>query len=464
MRIPISENVLPYFSPLYEQILYDIAVTGHQVISISGPRNSSKTFFEVLLDFALHEQVAELVSVICMKEYANISKTFIPTIKEICEHDLKSPKNPWVFKGGESRPEMIEWANGGQTYFLGMSEDGRKVRGLAADVVLYGQIEAEQDDTSFREIIGTQAGGRRGNLKLNGIDTFLFIGDANPASKKHWWYRAQQKEIDGWYDVKHKDHPLFWDPITNDWTEKGRRTRADLERLYPPGPWYDRMVEGLWVIAEGACFTEFKEERHVVPMLKGDFGIDTEWFISVDFGNTTAAGLYGYNDGTLRLFKEYYRLDPSPNALCDWFSYCDTTYEVKHDDIYKLLTDIETGNRAILSERGYYPVVADKTVPITEGIQIMQSAFMNDNFFINKDSLDEPDPLLQGKIRCLVDELPEIHYPPESKQTGTKSDDKPDKRCIRHAADHARYMCVDLWKEQFTIDLPAVLGKIDLYA
>ena len=119
-----------------------------------------------------------------------------------------------------------------------------------------------------------------------------------------------------------------------------------------------------------------------------------------------------------------------------------------------MITDIETGNRAILSELGYNPVMANKEVPITEGIQTMQRAFADDNLFINKDSLDEPEPMLEGKIRCLADELPEIHYPPEDEQKGTKADDKPHKSCIRHAADHARYCTVDIYKG---IELPGFL-------
>ena len=463
MKIPISQDVSEFASPTYNQILYDVCVRGYQVISISGPRNCAKTFFEILLVLKLIEDISDLVVVIVMKEYANISKTVVPTIKEICKHDLKSDKNPWTFKGSERRPEAMEFDNGAIIHFIGASEDGRKVRGLAADVVLYCQIEAEDYDTSFREIMGTQAGGRRGNLKLHGTDTFLFIGDANPASKKHWWYRARENEIDGWYDIKHKDHPLFFDWKIDEWKPKGIQTRADLERLYPPGHWYDRMVDGLWVISEGACFTEFDEHTHVVPMNKDDFGADTKWRISVDFGNTTAAGLYAETlDGVNRLFKEYYKLDPSPTRLVEYFDYWHKTYDVPKDDIYKVITDIETGNRAVIQEADYYPEVADKTVPITAGIQILQRMLRDKKFLINKDSLDHPEQLLEGKIRCLVDEFPEIHYPPESKQTGTKRDDQPDQSCIRHAADHARYCSVDVYTE-WDVDLPAILGKVNMY-
>jgi len=458
MKIPISENVLAYQSPTYNKIPVDIVNRGYQVISISGPRNSGKTFWELLFLLRLHEGVKNLVSVICMKEYANISKTFIPTLKEICAYGLKDPRNPWRFKGGESRPESIEFDNGGVLYFLGMSEEGRKVRGLAADVVLYGQIEAEESDIAFREIVGTQAGGRKGNLKRNGKDTFLFIGDCNPASKKHWWYRAQEQEIDGWYSVTHKDHPLFYDWQTRHWTEKGIQTRKDLKRLYPPGAWYDRMVKGLWVISEGACFDQFDDSRHVVAMNKDDFSVETTWRISIDFGNTTAFGLYGEDtNGTNRLFKEYYRFDPNPNRITETIDLWNDRYADHHfsrDRIYKMLTDIETGNRAILKESGYSPEVANKEIPVTEGIQILQKAFRDNKFFINAESLDDPEPLFDGKIQSLADELPEIHYPSENKQRGTKSDDKPDSSCIRHAADHARYCWVDIYSG---IQLPSFL-------
>ena len=461
MQIPINPDMLPYSSQTYNSIPQGIVNKGHRIISISGPRNSSKTTWELLFLSYLHQNIADLVSVVCMLEYSNISKTFIPSIEEICEYGIDSPLNPWIFKGGKSRPERLEWSNGGTTWFLGLSDDGRKVRGLSADVVLVGQIEALETDAAFREIAGAQAGGRKGNLQNHGKDTFLFIGDCNPASKKHWWYRARNAEIDFWYDVKHTDHPLFWDPIHDCYTPKGLQTRRDLERLYPKGHWYDRMVDGLWVMAEGACYTEFKEDVHVVPMRRDDFGIETRWLIGIDFGNTTASGLYAYTDGTLRLFKEYYKLDPSPTRLIECFQYWESAYDIQEID--RMITDIETGNRSVLREAGYLPQVADKTVPVTEGIQIKQKALKDRKFFINTHSQDpdspcEPDTLLEGKIRCLADEIPEIHYPPESEQNGTKADDKPHKSCIRHADDHSRYVCVDLWAKAFIDALESIFS------
>ena len=92
MKIPIKPSVLSYDSPTYNKIVQDVVLNGHQVISISGPRNSSKTFWELLFLFQLHEGVAGLVSIVCMKEYANISKTFIQTIKEISPHGLKDAR------------------------------------------------------------------------------------------------------------------------------------------------------------------------------------------------------------------------------------------------------------------------------------------------------------------------------------------------------------------------------------
>lgn len=448
MLVSIAEEIVEYQSRLYQKIIDDICLKGYQTISISGPRNSSKTFFEWLILLFLHQEIGGLVSVVCMKEYAMIAKTFIPTLKEICEFPLKHDKNPWVFEGGEKRPLGLKWKNGGETWFLGMAEDGKKVRGLAADVVLYGQIELEDNDNSFREIAGAQAGGRKGNLKLDeDQETYLFIGDCNPGSKKHWWYKLKGKEIHGWYDVKHRDHPLFFDHEKDVWKPKGIQTRKDLARLYPPGHWYDRMVDGLWCISEGGCFTEFDEDIHVREMDIGDYGSDTLWRIGVDFGNTTAAGLYAeLPNGETHLFKEYYKFDPSPTLLVDYFRYWERTYGILQNMIHKMVTDIETGNRAILRESGYLPIVANKEVPITEGIQIIQRQFRDGKLFINKDSLEHPDPLLEGKMRCLVDELPEIHYPLEKDQTGRKSDDKPAVGCIRHAADHLRYICVDTYK------------------
>jgi PBSX family phage terminase large subunit len=62
----------------------------------------------------------------------------------------------------------------------------------------------------------------------------------------------------------------------------------------PKGMWYDRDILGLWVAAEGICYTEFNYEKHVIDKLPEDIEI-RDYFAGQDWGWTHpgVVGFYG---------------------------------------------------------------------------------------------------------------------------------------------------------------------------
>ena len=457
MHIPRHPWVYPE-SPNILSLVDDIMNARFPEILISGPRNCGKSFLVSQCELSLAEMYPGIQILNLRSEMTAMGALLNQWDNYLLKYGLDDKRNPFTFHSSTKKEPRthIQFENGSTILFAGMDVPN-KALGTAIDFAFYNEIQLEKKQEHWSAILGAMEGGRAGNW---GNGKHLAIADMNPTGKKFWAYlRANPIDVDETpamkhYRVRHRDHPHFYVWSRQKWTNKGRGTVDGLDRAYIVGTFdHRRNVLGQFCSAEGACFTQFNEKRHVIPIHPNDFSVEKQWRISVDFGNTTASGLYfTMPDRSTRLFKEYYKLDPSPTRLVEYFEYWHKTYGVPKNEIHKTITDIETGNRAILKESGYYPQVANKAVPITEGIQIVEKAFKNDEFFINSECLDHPEPLLENKIQCLADELPEIHYPPESERTGFKGhDDKPDKSCVRHAADHTRYCLVDIRKG---IELP----------
>lgn len=79
---------------------------------------------------------------------------------------------------------------------------------------------------------------------------------------------------------------------------------AGLKLMYS-GVWYKRMIEGLWVLAEGLVYDMFATERHVVSDLPASFD---KYYVACDYGtqNPCTFLLYGIKGDKNYLIKEYY--------------------------------------------------------------------------------------------------------------------------------------------------------------
>ena len=416
-------------------------------LCISGPRSSGKTssIWAYVLEWCI--SVENFSVLIGRKEYSSIIRTLLGTLeKHILKYGLMDNRNPFRVVGGRDRSSLIRFPNGSEILFMGLTDED-KLKGLEPSLFWLNEGTRLKTSRAITIVSGSQVGGRSGAWFRNDKPFRQIIIDTNPDSKKNWLYQMFHDEESGskrseWLDFGLIDNPAFSDD-GKQLNARGSQAYEELLEDHPPGHERDRMVHGKWVHAEGAVFTQFDENRHVKPMRRDDFGIDTEWRIICDWGNTTAIGLMATHDGKSRVFKEYYKKDNSVTKVMAYFDYWFREYNLRRSDIYKLITDVDVGNSTLLKEDGYSPVVADKTVSIPEGIQIIQKAFANDELLINLHALDHPDPKLKGTYNSLVSELPAVHYRPEEEQSGQPRDNKPDPDCVDHATDWLRYGMVD---------------------
>ena len=120
--------------------------------------------------------------------------------------------------------------------------------------------------------------------------------NCNPESSEHWFYKEwicntrQKKAIHLHFTMQ--DNPIL-----------SPKQIADAEALYN-GVFYDRYIRGLWCVAEGLIYPQFRKEQHV-RRLDHPQG---EWYISVDYGtlNAFSAGLWCYDGHIAYRAAEWY--------------------------------------------------------------------------------------------------------------------------------------------------------------
>lgn len=92
----------------------------------------------------------------------------------------------------------------------------------------------------------------------------------------------------------------------NEYLDDGYRAAIKAEYGSPSSIWYKRAILGLWVLAEGAIYDMFNEDKHTVQ----DQSRWENHAVSVDYGtsNPCTFGLYGWNGSRppARLIREYW--------------------------------------------------------------------------------------------------------------------------------------------------------------
>jgi PBSX family phage terminase large subunit len=113
----------------------------------------------------------------------------------------------------------------------------------------------------------------------------------------------------------HEDNPGYFDAKTWAWTEAGQRFIHELQSM--SGSRRSRMLDGLWVSAEGSIFPEFNVAQHVVkPFDVEDWPVWMAWDPGADHP-TAIPWVARAPNGCLYVIDEIYRGGLSVQAHCD---------------------------------------------------------------------------------------------------------------------------------------------------
>lgn len=133
-----------------------------------------------------------------------------------------------------------------------------------------------------------------GRLSISGAKLF---GTTNPDSPFHWFKLLMENNSDvKIFKFTMEDNPS----LTQEY--------KDFIRRQYKGLWYQRFIEGLWVQAEGAIYSHFDDQLHVIDYPRSQA---SSYLVGIDYGTTNPCGfvLIGYNPDyhpNLWVEREYY--------------------------------------------------------------------------------------------------------------------------------------------------------------
>ena len=303
------------------------------------------------------------------------------------------------------------------------------------------QAEQEKRIKVWEDLLGTMAGARGGNWICNGKRYWQLIADANPSTPHHFLYKRKEGNL-YWLDFTHKENPIFYNYETDTWTSLGLKTIEDLKRSYT-GFDYARMVEGKWVASEGMVYPQFCKQ-HVKPLTRSDFGTDTEWYASIDWGgkSLTSVGIYAVVGDQYYLFKEICKSQAMVSEVLDMLDKMMEDYDIP--PLTTVYVDHNAEHVLQCEERGLPVQNANKSV--LEGIETVRKIIKDNRLTVNESALDERDANAVDKPQGFLEEVMSYAYPAESNRAHSIKDEYPVKQ-NDHSCDHLRYALHSLESE-----------------
>lgn len=261
---------------------------------------------------------------IVRKVGADLAQTTLVTF----ERDVLGEENPICSTIQRPYRRNYKYPNGTEIVVGGMDRPGKILSGeydwiYAAEAVEFDKVDIETFQMRLR----------------NGVMPFqLLLMDTNPGPPDHWLKQMCDEGLITLLNTYHKDNPRYWDIHKQDWTEFGREyVLGKLAKL--TGVWRDRYFEGLWTMAEGAIYKEYREDVHVVDW----FVPPSHWrkFRSIDFGyvHPFVCGWWCEDeDGRIYMYREIYW---SKRIVADHAEDIKRLTATKHWDTLRALTDEE---------------------------------------------------------------------------------------------------------------------------
>ena len=406
-------------------------------IILSGPVESSKTTPILLYILRLHLTYPNFKSLIVRTKYADVNDSVIATLfnQLLWYPPDDKERQPFRVYGYPSAVKDIRWDNEGQTAFRGVDAHRSKIMGSEWDLIFWNQIE-DSPAALLPDVMG-RASGRAGNWIVNGERRHQFIGDANPSTEFHHVYEMKDRVFE-WYDIMHESNPRLYQNGT--WTRDGIKLRSYLDQTYT-GVEHERKVLGLWRSGDGVVYPQYDPKIHDDYYSRDDFGYDTKWYLSVDFGGQSpqACGLYAVTAHEKVLFKEIYEVIPTIRGYIQKIKKMLAEYRIHKLEV--CWVDHLTEHINQFTEAGFAPERADKEM--LAGIEAVRKELADNTLRFNTDSLYKDDEYteepLEGKPKRLTDELRLYVQKSKEEQLRSKKPDHPRENQIDHACDHLRY-------------------------
>lgn len=243
-----------------------------------GAVRSGKSFASLIRWIKFIRQGPPGDLIMCGRTDKTIKRNLINPLTDLIGADLS-------YQSGKG--EVNIW--GRTIYIVGANDDRAeaKIRGSTFAGALIDEVTL-MPENFFKMLLS--------RLSVSGAKLF---GTTNTDSPFHWLKTEflDNKDLDlESFQFNIEDNPS----LTKEYVD-------NLKKEYQ-GLWYQRFIDGKWVLAEGAVYDFFDEKFHVIDHKPGNA---TEYIVGVDYGTTNPCVfvLIGYNPSlypNMWLEKEYY--------------------------------------------------------------------------------------------------------------------------------------------------------------
>lgn len=245
------------------------------------------------------------------------------------------------------------------------------------------------------------------------VPFYQLWGDCNPSYAHHWLKKRMEAGAMSGYRSVHEDNPRYYDLAKKEWTVWGKEyLENQLGGL--TGFMADRLLKGIWSLAEGLIYEAWRDDTHVLPHT---FAVPASWprYWAIDWGYTDAGVLQIWakdGDGRLYLTREWYQTRKSVEELADWAK--NEVTMGREPRPAAVVTDHDPLNEVAFQRRaGLHTVQADKGGLKRTHVQspIARVKVQPDGrprvFVVQGYRANAPDPHLAkaGKPTCFLEEI-----------------------------------------------------------
>lgn len=368
-------------------------------------------------------------ALIVRKVRADLAQSTLVTF----ERDVLGEENALCAGIQRENRQTYRYQNGSLIVVGGMDRAGKI---LSAEYDFIYPAEATQFDLRDWETFVMRL--RSGKMPFQQV-----LADTNPDRPDHWLKQRCDAGKTRLLNTFHQDNPRYWQD--GQWTEQGRNyVLGKLETL--TGVWRERYLKGLWVLAEGAIYEEWREDIHLIDADKLPEFITRYRVIDFGYNNPSVCIFCGIDaDNRIYVYREIYHTRTLAEDLAK------EILTLSAGEKYEAtIADHDAEDRATLERHGVDTIAADKAV--SSGIQLVQSRLRvqpdgKPRLFVVRGCRVKQDFSLKeaGKPTCLQEEFGGYVWAnKQTREEPVKAND--------HALDALRYLVayVDTGNAQVT--------------
>lgn len=369
------------FAPKQEEVIRRVSSSDFFICGLHGAKRSGKTFVNNIVFLKELVRVREIADKAGVDEpmyiLAGTSSTSIQNniLQELYnEFDIE----PKYDKHGSF---MMAGVKVVQVY-TGSISGLKRARGFTAYGAYVNEASLANEEV-FKEIISRCSG-----------EGARIVWDSNPDNPNHW--------LKADYIESKDDMIIDFHFKLDDNTFLDERYKNSIKAATPSGKFYDRDILGLWTIAEGAIYSDFDKDKHIVDKPPEnivryyagvDWGYDHYGSIVI-LGNSPDGKTY-IVDGVAEQYKHI-----------DWWIERAKEFQSTYGDIDFYCDTARTEHIADFKRNGINAVFSNKSV--IAGIEEVAKAWKNNSLFY-----------VNGSIPRFEDEIYQYRWEPNA------STDKP---------------------------------------